>query len=80
MKLYNIIQTLLRIMLHLGGASDVKEARYRWLDQPQKRNGSALAQSGRMGHQIVVDRGIGGPQCTAAWTNVFTRILATTFF
>lgn len=31
---------------HLGDASDLKEACFRFLDQPQKWNGSTLSQSG----------------------------------
>jgi len=33
----------------LGGALDLLEVHSRLLDQPQKKNGSALSQSGQMG-------------------------------
>ena len=45
-------------MLHLGGASDLREACSTLLHQPLKRNGSALSQSGEWDHQITVDRGL----------------------
>src|SRR6218665_1659941 len=48
-------------MYRLGGASDLREARSRLLDQPLKRNGSALSQTGppnRRGQLIAVYGGL----------------------
>ena len=46
---------------HLGGALDLLEVHSTLLDQPQKKNGSALQQSRQLGSQNYH-----GPQCTTA--------------
>src|SRR6218665_2223311 len=51
----------------LGGALDLLEVHCRLLDQPQKKNGSALSQSGQMGPPNIITVGRGS-QCTTACT------------
>src|SRR5688572_4316810 len=47
----------------LEGLVNLMLARSRLLDQPQRRNGSALSQRGEWDRQVTVDR---GAQCSAA--------------